>query len=67
MTFSAQLPWILGGRHIEVGLPRSAEFSFPEILANPVIEQCVLRRVVPPAVRCGPEGGRVQKSMTVAC
>ena len=44
-----------GGQHIEVGLPRDAEHSFPEILTNPLIEQCVQAFLGPANVRywCG--------------
>ena len=45
----------VGGRHLEVGLPRSAEYSFPEMLSNPIIEQCVRRFLGPAYCRywCG--------------
>ena len=40
-----------GHRHLEQGLPRNAAYSFPEILCNPLIEQCVLAFLGPAAVR----------------
>ena len=45
----------VGGRHLEVGLPRNAEYSFPEMLSNPIIEQCVRRFLGPAYCRywCG--------------
>ena len=43
------------GRHLEVGLPRTAEFAFPEMLVNGVIESCVRELLGPAFVRywCG--------------
>jgi hypothetical protein len=43
------------GRHLEVGLPRDATYSFPEVLSNPIIEQCVHAFLGPAFVRywCG--------------
>ena len=39
------------GLHLEQGLPRTPSFIFPEVLTNPIVEQCVARLLGPAFIR----------------
>ena len=39
------------GLHLEMGLPRTPPLIFPEVLTNPIVEQCVARLLGPAFIR----------------